>query len=199
MGFPVVADRRHDVDTSVTARDLFHGRVARPGIAPTTIVIHADALLVTPKDLRPLGCCPFHYGRIRLLQPTPHLLGVLLAGLARGALGRVSPTAQVGAHGADGQRDSALLLDQRGHGTTGPQRAGDAKFLGLAAVQDLLEVGCLVVAEEAPRAERSAMASLRQGLQTALVVSGPPTADGFARNAKEVGNVGFGEAPFACP
>jgi hypothetical protein len=66
-------------------------------------------------------------------------------------------------------------------------------------VQNVLDVGGLVVAEQTPRAERSAVTWLRQGLQTAVAVGGPPTADGFAGDAEEVGDVGLGEAPFACP
>jgi hypothetical protein len=61
-------------------------------------------------------------------------------------------------------------------------------------VEDSLQVGSLFVGEGTARAERSAGTVLGQGVEAAGAVGRGPAADGFAGEAEEFGDLGFGVA-----
>ena len=125
-----------------------------------------------------------------------HLLGILVAGVAAGTLGREAPAPQVQADRPHGQGDPALLADQVADGAAAPQRGGDAPLLGgVAAEQALDEVG-LLLGEEAPGTEGAPGAPVGEGVQAPVGISGPPAADGFAADAQEVRDLGLGEPQF---
>src|SRR5262249_42461407 len=77
-------------------------------------------------------------GRVGLLQPHSHLLGVLVPGVPARPLGGEVPAPEVVAHRPVRQVDVALLADEVPDGAATPQRRRDAQFLGLVRSQQAL-------------------------------------------------------------
>ena len=166
-------------------------------IAPRRLLVRRHADLVAPVDFGPFPLGPRLDGRVGLLQPLPHFLGVLIAGVAARPLGREAPALQIAADGPHRQIEVELLADQVADGAAGPQRRRDAQLLGLVGAQELLEVFGLGVGEGAARTQAGVRCGVGEGVQAAVGVGGPPAADGLAGDAEEVGDLDLGEAQFA--
>lgn len=135
--------------------------------------------------------------RVRFLQPQPHFLGVLIARVAAWPLGREAPARQIAADGALRQFQVVFLADQVADGTAGPQRRRDAEVLGLMAAQEALKVFGLDVGEHATRAHRASTPAFWERGHAVVGVSGPPAANGLARDAEDGGDFDFGETQLA--
>ena len=180
----------------VRPRHVHGRRLPLRRVAAGRVPIRRRADLVGPVDGGPFALGPTLDGRVDLLQPVPHLLGVLVAGVAARPLGREAPATQVEADRPHRQFHGALPADQVGDGAATPQRGGDAQFLGLVGAQQELDVFGLGFGQGAARADGATAAFMGQGVEAAADVGGPPVADGLAADAQEVGDVGFREAAF---
>src|ERR1019366_2526639 len=76
--------------------------------------------------------------------------------------------------------DAVLVVDQVVNGTPSPQRRGNAPIVGVMVLELGLESGGLRLTERSSRTQRPSGSVLRNRVQTAHLVSGPPTADRFA-------------------
>jgi hypothetical protein len=74
---PCIGDGRDLVGTDVPVGHLHRRRLPLGGVAPGRVLVRRRADLVTPMDLDPLALRPGGDGRVGLLQPPAHLLGVL--------------------------------------------------------------------------------------------------------------------------
>src|SRR2546421_2430047 len=94
----------------------------------------------------------------------------------------ITPAFEVFPYRPHGHDDTILLADQVAHGTPRPQRGSDAQVFGGFAVEQLLQVAGLLVAQCASGAEGASRAFVREGVETPLGIGGPPARDGFPGN-----------------
>src|SRR5207237_9522013 len=130
-----VADGRDLVGADVRVGHFLRRRLTPRRVTPRRLVVRRHADLVGPEDLGPFLFGTRLNGRVGLLQPLPHLVGVLVTAAAARPLGGEAPAAQVQAHGPYAHAHATPLADQLGDGAARPQRGGDAEVFGLIGAQ----------------------------------------------------------------
>src|SRR5262245_48632035 len=117
---------------------------------------------------------------IDVFQPFVDFVGGLFLRSASRLLRRVAPALEVFADRADRHVDAIFVADQVANGTPRPQRRGNAPIVGVMPLELCLEMGGLRFIERSSRTQRPSGSVLRNRVQAALLVSGPPPADRFA-------------------
>src|ERR1019366_9128232 len=170
----------------VSVGHLHRRRLSLPCVADGGMSVRRRARLIAPVDLRLFLLGPLLDGGVGLLQPLAYFFGILILGVAARLLGGVAPALEVLPHGSHRHVDAVLLGDQFRYRLAGPQRRSDPQAFRVLVVEQLLDVGGLLVVESSTRTWGASRAVMGKGVDATLGISAPPSGDGLPGHAKEV-------------
>jgi hypothetical protein len=115
------------------------------------LVVGGHADFGGPEDRRLFLPRPGRDRRVSRFQPLAYFLGIFVAGVAAGPLGREAPTLEIPAHGTDGQDAVELLANQVRDDATRPQRRDAVQLLRTVGAQQRLDAVALLSGEGTAR------------------------------------------------